>query len=96
MKKKGISEKGLDLQKYNYYFLLKSTFFIFFTSHILYLINISYSILYYFHFIKTILLKISIIISMELPMNPLRLEATIGFMAGEPGSSLKIILFLIS
>jgi hypothetical protein len=31
---------------------------------------------------------------MELPMNPLRLEATIGFMAGEPGSSLKIILFI--
>ena len=27
-------------------------------------------------------------------MNPLRLEATIGFMAGEPGSSLKIILFI--
>jgi hypothetical protein len=51
-----------------------------------------------FHFLnssfyKFNLLKISIIISMELPMNPLRLEATIGFMAGEPGSSLKIILF---
>jgi hypothetical protein len=44
-------------------------------------------------FYKFNLLKISIIISMELPMNPLRLEATIGFMAGEPGSSLKIILF---
>ena len=51
-----------------------------------------YKIIYFLSF----LLKISIIISMELPMNPIRLEATIGFMAGEPGSSLKIILFLIS